>query len=246
VKSRRSVHRSLAALACLIGVAGCGGAVERGHGTAARTSAGSTTSSSSVPPRSLCPQPSFAAAVSCISASLTTFWTAQLHRRVVETVVLHPIQDQLPPACRGVSDNRAFTCGDNLTVYLGSTQQTLITQTFPGVDRSVALAWVLGHEMGHIVQFTVHERLLELPKVTAAQSREIEQQADCLSGVWVASLVTRGTLTAGRFERDAGKLITLISDPNEARTHGRPAQRVAAIRRGLAGRTPKACHITIS
>ena len=49
-------------------------------------------------------------------------------------------------------------------------------------------AATLGHEMGHVVQFAVHAPLVEKDHPTAAQSQQIEQQADCLSGVWAAGV----------------------------------------------------------
>lgn len=163
---------------------------------------------------------------------------------VAEPAVLAPARADVPAACRTALDVApAFTCHVNATLYFSSGFLALIRKTFVGGDRTYALASVQAHEMGHIVQYAVHQPQLERTRPTDAQSRFVEQQADCLSGVWAAQADGTGGFDAARFHDVATRLIALISTNPEIRTHGTPPQRSAAIERGIRGGRPQSCRL---
>jgi predicted metalloprotease len=71
----------------------------------------------------------------------------------------------------------------------------------------------------------------------------VEQQADCLAGVWAHGAARRGLLDPGAFRAAYAEEMRLVSelkppagsglgDYDEVATHGTPAQRVAAFDRG--------------
>jgi predicted metalloprotease len=189
-----------------------------------------------------CPGPGPAAISSCLRTSLTTFWTREMHRRFRAPVVLDFSPASVPRACRGaISIGTAFTCPNDLSIYLTPQYVAAMQHAQPAGDTSYRFAATLGHEMGHIVQFSIHEPLVTEHRATTdnARSQQIEQQADCLSGVWASHV----GLNAQRFLVAAQADFTIIDSPFERRTHGDPTVRLAAIRRGLTGGMPKSCGL---
>jgi predicted metalloprotease len=104
-----------------------------------------------------------------------------------------------------------------------------------------ALAAVVAHEAGHRVQFAVRQP--DLDRAGDAGSRVVEQQADCLAGVWAYGAARRGLLDPVAFRAAYAKEMQLVSsmkppagtgldDYDEVATHGTAAQRVAAFDRG--------------
>ena len=82
-----------------------------------------------------------------------------------------------------------------------------------------------------------------LDRAGDAASRVVEQQADCLAGVWAYGAARRGLLDPAGFRAAYAKEMRLVSalkppagagldDYDEVATHGTPAQRVAAFDRG--------------
>jgi putative neutral zinc metallopeptidase len=193
-------------------------------------------------PALACGAPTVAATVACLQQSLTAFWSAELGRRVPLRVISAPQPPEVPSSCRSALRlNTAFTCPSGGAVYLTGAYLAAL-QTKP----SPAGAWyrfaaTLAHEMGHVVQLAVNDVAIGKQHPTPAESRGIEQQADCLSGVWAAGvrIGDQPFLTA-----DA-QVFAIIDTAFERRTHGAPAVRLAAVRRGLAGRTPQACRLTV-
>ena len=159
-------------------------------------------------------------------------------------MVLAPAASAVPAPCRsGLQVDTAFTCQVDGALYVTEPFVQLIHRYFRGDQLSYAFASVLGHEFGHVLQREVHQPQLAITHPTDAQSRAIEQQADCLSGVWAHDAAARGRLDPTEFHRIAVRLITLISSNPEIFTHGTPPRRGAAIQRGLDGGTPATCHL---
>jgi uncharacterized protein len=191
-----------------------------------------------------CPTGPDAATAACVERSLSQFWSTQLRRPLRQRVVLMPVPAAVPASCRsGLQVETAFTCVANRTLYLTTAFDQLIHRYFTGDQVSYALASVLAHEFGHVLQLQVHQPQIETKRPTDAQTRQVEQQADCLSGVWAHDAAAHGRLDPAEFRTVAGRLITLISSNPEIFTHGTPAQRAAAIERGLAGGSPSSCHL---
>ncbi|MFN2518698.1 MAG: neutral zinc metallopeptidase [Jatrophihabitantaceae bacterium] len=146
-------------------------------------------------------------------------------------------------SCRdGLALGIAFTCPADLKLYATSEFLKLLSHFFAASDLPYALAAMQAHEMGHVVQYAVHQPGIN-DRSTDAVSRAIEQQADCLSGVWARHQAVKGGVDVARFRRVAVEGITLISSNAEIATHGTPAQRGAAIDRGLSGGRPQACKL---
>jgi hypothetical protein len=91
------------------------------------------------------------------------------------------------------------------------------------------------------VQYVARQPGLELSGDAA--SRVVEQQADCLAGVWAHGAARRGLLDPAGFRAAYAEEMRLVSelkppagsglgDYDEVATHGTPAQRVAAFDRG--------------
>ena len=90
----------------------------------------------------------------------------------------------------------------------------------------------MAHEAGHRVQYAVDE-----PKLAAegdAASRVVEQQADCLAGVWAADAARRGRSTWPTFRAVYAREMEMVSalrppagsgldGYDEVATHGTPA-----------------------
>ncbi len=140
--------------------------------------------------------------VACLGDSLSRFWTHQLGRAVQLRSVADPSPAQVPADCReALHLHTAFSCPTDDTVYLTAPFLRAMRTTGAAAQAWVRIATTLGHEMGHIVQFAVH------PAMTGrrhgwAQSRFIEQQADCLAGVWAASVgIDNDGLPAGERDR---------------------------------------------
>ncbi len=179
----------------------------------------------------------------CLGTAIGRYWSATLARTVAEQVVLAPERAAVPAQCRaGLTEAPAFTCSADRTLYFtGGFLRTLAAQ-FTGGDLGFAFAAVQAHEMGHIVQFAVHQRQIEARPPTRSQRVFVEQQADCLSGVWAAA----ADVDLDTFRAVAARLLRLISSPREDATHGTPASRLAAIERGISGASPHACHLGTS
>jgi predicted metalloprotease len=189
-----------------------------------------------------CPGPATAGIVSCLQASLTKFWSTEVGRRVPDRVIVSPKPADVPRGCRSALRlATAFTCPIGSTVYLTTPYIERLRDEPPTADAWYRFAATLAHEMGHVVQFAVHDKLVEKDHPNPADSRRIEQQADCLSGVWSTAV----GIADGRFVAAAGEVFHIIDSPFERRTHGTPAARKTAIRRGQTGRTPESCGLTV-
>lgn len=216
---------------CAAAVTACSRAVDGREGAPAKPAALS------------CARPHATAIVACLRTSLSRYWTATLHHPLDMRTVYAPRPAQVPADCRnGLDLDTAFSCPVDDTVYLtaGFVRRTL--DTGPRGDGWIRLATTMSHEMGHIVQFDEHAPLLTKRGATQADSRTIEQQADRLSGVWASGVGLRPAV----FVAANAVVLGIVDNPHERLTHGGPAVRLLATRRGLAGRTPQACGLVLT
>ncbi len=218
--------------------------------TSAPTTATATASASasSVAPVSgaatPCPQSDPQETLACLQGVLSTYWSAQLNQVVTERIVVDASPAEAPPACRpGIESGTAITCKTDLTLYISHPFVVLIDRLFHGRDRALALASVASHEFGHVLQYTLRQPQIEQTRPSDATSQYVEQQADCLSGVWAGAAAGQHDLDADAFVNDAEKLIERVSTNPEIETHGSPSTRRAAIERGIAGGGAGVCDL---
>jgi predicted metalloprotease len=180
----------------------------------------------------------------CVAAALSDYWTAQTNNAVSEPVHLDAHKSAVPRSCRpGIDSAPAFTCKSNLSLYINQPLLQIIDKFISRSNRSYAFAAVQGHEIGHVLQYTLHQPQIGKQHPTLHQIRYVEQQADCLDGVWARSEVNAGKLDRSTFRHVAIKMIKLVSTNDEVRTHGTPHQRAKALDRGLHGGRPQTCHL---
>ncbi len=182
--------------------------------------------------------------VACIRASVSQFWSGELNQVVDQAVVIDPVAGRVPAACRpALTSELAFTCQVNDTVYLTPLLLSQLTKEFPAGEVPYALSTIVGHEIGHVVQAAVKQPGYTDTTGSQAISQRIEQQADCLAGVWAHSAVADGRLGSATFVRVSRTFLTGISSNPEIYTHGTPDQRMAALGRGLRAGRPQDCGL---
>ncbi len=181
------------------------------------------------------------ATAQCLRSALSHFWSGQLNQVISEPVYLEPTAAQVPTACRGgITGAPAFTCEINKSLYINKSLLDLINRYVPAAEQVYAFAALQAHEMGHVLQYTLHQPQIGLAHPTDRQRQFLEQQADCLSGVWAHS---ESRFDQTLFRTTAVRLVTLVSSNTEIATHGTPPQRAAAIERGLASGRPQSCRL---
>lgn len=177
----------------------------------------------------------------CLRGSLTEFWSGELNNYITEPVHIEATRSDVPKSCRpGITSAPAFTCKANLELYINKGLLHVIDKYFSPAYRRFAFASVQSHEIGHVLQYTLHQPQIEHTHPTLKQIRYVEQQADCLSGVWAHH---QSSLNEHTFRHEAYKLIKLVSSNAEIETHGTPKQRLAALDRGLESGRPQSCHL---
>jgi uncharacterized protein len=220
--------RVVGGLVLLLALAGCSQGIA-GRGTAA--------------PPSLCPGAGAdpVKLVTCVVADLNTFWSGKVGRPVAVRVTVDPAPATVHRTCRSfLAFGTAFYCPADGRVYITAASVTGNRKAF-GDRLPYALASVVAHAAGHRVQFTVRQP--ELDRDGNAASRVVEQQADCLAGVWAQNAARRGLLDPAGFATAYGQEMRLVSsltpppgagldDYDEVATHGSAVQRIAAFRRG--------------
>ncbi len=209
-----------------------------------------------VPPAELCPAAGADAArlVACAVADVDRDWTARIGKAVELRITVDPAPDRVDRSCRDfLAFGTAFYCPRDERAYITAAAVTRDRAEF-GDRLPYALATIVAHEAGHRVQFAVDE-----PKLAAEgdpASRVVEQQADCLAGVWAAGAARRGLVDLPAFRAVYARemeIVSALKPPpgsglegyDEVATHGTPAERVAAFDRGAAGGDPGAdCQLT--
>jgi uncharacterized protein len=222
------MRRALGGALVLLALAACSATVD-GRGTMA-------------PPR-LCPAAGQDAAkvVACLVEDLNRSWGAKLGKPVAVRVTVDPPPSRVDHSCRSfLAFGTAFYCPPDAQAYITRLSVSRTRAAF-GDQFPYALAAIVAHEAGHRVQFTVKQS--ELDRNGDAASRVVEQQADCLAGVWAHGAARRGLLDPAGFRAAYAKEMRLVSalqppkgagldDYDEVATHGTPTQRVAAFDRG--------------
>lgn len=164
--------------------------------------------------------------------------------------VLVLFENQTSSACgRASSSTGPFYCPGDGKLYLDFAFFDELTRRF-GAPGDFAQAYVIAHEVGHHVQ----DLLGTMDKVTAAQQRAsetqanqlsvmLELQADCYAGVWANYVKQKGLLEAGDVE-EAIKAASAVGDDNiqkqaqgyavpESFTHGSAQQRMGWFTKGF-------------
>lgn len=175
---------------------------------------------------------------------MSDFWSGQLNQVVDQPVVVEPTVAQVPVGCRGaITATAAFTCQLDDTVYINRGLLDSAAKMFPPAEVAYVLATVVGHEIGHVVQAAVRQPGYGEATSSTATAQRIEQQADCLDGVWAHSAIAAHELDAATFTRVTNLFITSISSNPEITTHGTPPQRAAALAKGLKNGRPQDCGL---
>lgn len=141
-----------------------------------------------------------------------------------------------------------FYCPSDRRIYLDLGFFRELGQRM-GAPGDFAQAYVIAHEVGHHVQNVLG--LLGGGRDNAASVRT-ELQADCLAGYWARKAdQLRGILEAGDLEEGLTAAAAVGDDrlqqqargrvAPESFTHGSSAQRVQALKTGLAGRDSSVC-----
>ncbi len=124
----------------------------------------------------------------------------------------------------------AWYCGADLTVYYDD----LFVGSFLSQVGDGAPAFIIAHEIGHHVGFTI---LGWLPGVAITPSgailttKESELMADCFAGAWVANVGARGLLEPGDLQEIA---VTLFAIGDPAETWFDPTEHGTVEQRGTA------------
>lgn len=203
------------------------------------------------------PDDEAAAFADVIHTSANDVWTGIMRGYRPSTLVLYTGGTQT--ACgSGQAAMGPFYCPADERVYLDlSFAQTLEQQL--GAKGDFALAYVIGHEVGHHVQ-TLTGASAEVQKarqnsserVANAMSVKLELQADCYAGIWARrSDAQMNWLEAGDLEEAIGAAEAVGDDTLQKRssgqvvpdsfTHGTSAQRVHWFRQGYDSGDPNAC-----
>lgn len=184
--------------------------------------------------------------VACVADDLSRSWRAKLGSPVGVDVTVDPPPARVNRVCRSFLElGTAFYCPVDARAYVTGRSVARTRAEF-GDRLPYALAAIVAHEAGHRVQYVVRQPALD--QAGNAASRAVEQQADCLAGVWAYGAARRGLLDPAGFRAAYAKEMQLVStvkapagsgldDYDEVATHGTPAQRVAAFDRGAAGGT---------
>lgn len=196
------------------------------------------------------------------TTDIQDFWSAALPRMTNGQAQFRRTQlvlfaDETRSACGAAeAATGPFYCPADQLVYIDLAFYADLARRFraPG---DFAQAYVLAHEFGHHLQFTLGIE----PAVRRAQranralenalSVKLELQADCLAGVWGASAAQRGLLRPGDVE-EGMNVAAAIGDDRIARmagrrasperfTHGSSQERVAWFRRGMTAGNIMAC-----
>jgi len=199
--------------------------------------------------------------VSAVLKSTENVWNEilpqQARVRYVEPKLVL-FSNQTPSACGQASAATGpFYCPGDEKLYLDFGFFRELKTRF-GAPGDFAQAYVIAHEVGHYVQ----DLLGTMDKVTAAQQRasetqanqlsvRLELQADCYAGVWANYVQKKGLLEAGDVE-EAMKAAASVGDDSiqkqsqgyvvpESFTHGSAQQRMSWFTKGFQSGNIRQC-----
>lgn len=218
-----------------------------------------TSALTTVTPDRLCPETGTArqdapALTECISTKVSQYWSGQLGQQVERLIVVAPDPSTVPEECRTfLSFGTAFYCAVDASAYI--TEEALDRDALAfDEELPYAIASIVAHEFGHVVQYLVGQPGINRSGQTDAQSRVFEQQADCLAGVWVGHATRLGQVNPLAFRAAFEQELTIIhalpvpqgvglDDYDETATHGTVEERIAAFDNGVAGGSGRACNV---
>jgi predicted metalloprotease len=147
----------------------------------------------------------------------------------------------------------SFYCPDERKIYI----DLALLQKLSDDD---AVAYIVGHEMGHHVQsllgttaLVAQARSRSSPTVSARTWMVAELQADCYGGIWLGSAIKRGMVHPGRALSavlDAAAAVSQSANahlppgaqaPDPVLTYGTAPQRLAWLQRGIDGASINQC-----
>jgi hypothetical protein len=144
-----------------------------------------------------------------------------------------------------------FYCPDERKIYF---DQSI------SVSDDAAIAYLVGHEVGHHVQsllgttaLVAQARSRSSPAVSARTWMVAELQADCYAGIWLGSALKRGVIHPGRPLSAVLDAVAALSQaanthlppgaqaPDPVLTYGTAPQRLAWLQRGIDGGSINQC-----
>lgn len=148
-------------------------------------------------------------------------------------------------------DTAAFYCPEDDTIYVGRRIATGViggvAEGFPGQQAGYGhavgdfgVAYIIAHEYAHNLQ---NELGFFSATRQGASAEPFELQADCLAGVWGASVYHEGLLHPGDIE-DALNTTLAVGDfeVNSPQHHGTPEERRDAWQLGFSSGEPSSCR----
>lgn len=194
-----------------------------------------------------CPDPDGDAStfLKCARPTLVEFWSAELSTKVAPPIIVDPTMAEVPMDCQVPPEfETAFMCPINKEIYVMPAFAPRLERDLGAESVRYALMVTLGHEFGHVVQLTTDPKAFDAPLDDRQASIEIEQQADCLSGVWSSHLATQGSIDSIRYREVASRFFTSLDSEEERFAHGLVKDRMAAFDKGAKHGIPKDCGIT--
>lgn len=203
--------------------------------------------------------PNYADFASKVIGSNNSFWAKKLIEENIaftqpKLVLFRGVTDS---ACGGASsDMGPHYCPVDKTIYLDETFFEELKNRFGAQGGDVAEAYVIGHEYGHHVQEELGILSSKSTKIKQIQDKnaisiKTELMADCLSGMWVASLENNGVIRQLEVGEaiDAAKAVgddkiqiqTSGHINPENWTHGSSKERIQAFNTGFNSKTISSC-----
>ncbi|MDX6698698.1 MAG: uncharacterized protein QOE65_2095 [Solirubrobacteraceae bacterium] len=180
-----------------------------------------------------------------VANDVAGFWQSQYNRagkRFPATrflVVTKPVPSGCAEKPIEPTNPFAFYCPTDRTVFL---PVTYIDRRYR-ILGDAPVGFVVAHEFAHRVQDVTGT--LRRKAEGKLFTRQTELQADCLAGVWAASVYARGDLDPDDLTEFFNALASIGDPPgtpeNHPQAHGTPAEREASFKRGYDAANANAC-----